>query len=296
MTTRAKALVGFVILVAGAVVVSACSATVGPPAAGVGGVQWISGTAAANHVPLGTGDLVPYTAKSSPEERAAGTQWVQLSAGKANSLDSVVVNAAGRTLYRFNNDTANPAKSSCSGICAETWQPVVVAPGGRVFLDGVEQSVVGLAKREDGTSQVTIGGWPVYRYVNDRKAGDANGQGVGEKWFGVRPDGERAIRQGPGPGGPSATNQAGAKDSVMLFGDKDFSPNGGGEGKGGPGCRNVDMPGTASSLRIRGGPIKIWSGPDCTGRSAEVTKDIADLSTIGFDKKIVSVKFGVGAS
>jgi len=35
-----------------------------------------------------------------------------------------------------------------------------------------------------------------------------------------------------------------------------------------------------------------WTGPDCTGTSAVVSGDVADLSTIGFDKKIVSIRFG----
>ena len=31
---------------------------------------------------------------------------------------------------------------------------------------------------------------------------------------------------------------------------------------------------------------------NCAGMSAVVTGDVADLSTIGFDKKIVSIRFG----
>jgi hypothetical protein len=61
---------------------------------------------------------------------------------------------------------------------------------------------------------------------------------------------------------------------------------------GGPGCKNVEQPGLASSLQLSGGPVKIWTGSDCTGTSAVVTGDVADLSTIGFDKKITSIRFG----
>jgi hypothetical protein len=54
----------------------------------------------------------------------------------------------------------------------------------------------------------------------------------------------------------------------------------------------VAQPGLASSLQLSGGPIKIWTGPDCTGLSTVVTGNVNDLSTIGFDKKIVSIRFG----
>jgi hypothetical protein len=60
----------------------------------------------------------------------------------------------------------------------------------------------------------------------------------------------------------------------------------------GPGCQNVSQPNLASSLQLFGGPIKIWTGRDCTGTSSVVTGDVADLSKIGFDKKIVSIRFG----
>jgi hypothetical protein len=80
--------------------------------------------------------------------------------------------------------------------------------------------------------------------------------------------------------------------SVILDSGKNFAEPNGSEGVAGPGCRNVGQPRLASSLVLDGGPIRIFTGRNCTGRSAVVSGDVADLSKIGFDKKIVSIRFG----
>ncbi|WP_235039286.1 COG4315 family predicted lipoprotein [Kibdelosporangium aridum] len=40
----------------------------------------------------------------------------------------------GLTLYRFDDDDANPSKSVCNGECAATWPPVTVERGTKVFI------------------------------------------------------------------------------------------------------------------------------------------------------------------
>ncbi|MFD8499615.1 hypothetical protein [Amycolatopsis sp. NPDC059657] len=79
--------------------------------------------------------------------------------------------------------------------------------------------------------------------------------------------------------------------SVILFDDKNFSENGAAQGLAGRGCQNVFRDDIASSLSANGA-IKIWSGANCTGRSAVVSGDVLDLGTIGFDNEISSVAFG----
>jgi hypothetical protein len=92
---------------------------------------------------------------------------------------------------------------------------------------------------------------------------------------------------------PAASDSAAlGNGSVILDTGKNFSEPDGSEGVGGPGCKNVTKPQTASSLQLTGGPIRLWSERDCKGTSVVVTKDVADLSTINFDKKIVSLEFG----
>ncbi|MEU6003666.1 hypothetical protein [Streptomyces sp. NPDC047197] len=259
-----------------------------------------SGTAQQNNAPKKTGDWAnpPGKAASKPVQR----KWVQLSASRAGNLDPVVVNGSGFTLYRFDNDTASPSKSTCNGPCATTWPPVLVDPGSKIFVDGVNASDVGVVRRDDGTRQVTVGGWPVYRFSKDLKPGDTNGQGVGGTWFGVQPDGQKSGA--PAEAEPSAPaepaepaeeapdqTQAAPASSAILFDDANFSDNGPAQGVAGEGCQNVARPKVTSSISVSGS-MKLWSAPNCKGTSKVINGDVADLSAIGFDNKISSVTFG----
>jgi predicted lipoprotein with Yx(FWY)xxD motif len=94
------------------------------------------------------------------------------------------------TLYRSDRDTAAPPISRCTGACAATWRPVLV--GDKVVFDGGDQSLVGTLVRPDGTKQLTLKGWPLYRYTGDRYEGDTNGEGVDGVWSAITPNGNRA--------------------------------------------------------------------------------------------------------
>ncbi|MEU4085624.1 SCO0930 family lipoprotein [Streptomyces aureus] len=118
---------------------------------------------------------------------AAGNLTVTESA----KLGKVLTDGAGFTLYRFDKDTAEPPKSSCDGACATAWPPVPAE--GAEAATGVDKALLGEVTRADGSKQLTIGGWPMYRYAKDTKAGDANGQNVGGTWFASAPDGKKAT-------------------------------------------------------------------------------------------------------
>ncbi|MFD9330784.1 hypothetical protein [Streptomyces sp. NPDC060065] len=142
-----------------------------------------------------------------------------------------------------------------------------------------------MVKRTDGTLQVTIGGWPVYRFSKDLEPGDTNGQGVGGTWFGVTPDGQKA-----GVTGTPDADQGQAATSAVLFDDPGFADNGS-QGLAGQGCKNVFRDDVASSIQAAGS-LKIWTGADCTGKSKVIEGDVADLATIGFNDDVSSVFFG----
>lgn len=247
-----------------------------------------SGTAKQNNAPRMTGDWAtrPGMRAPAPVQR----KWVQLSAGRAGALNPVVVNGSGFTLYRFDKDTAVPSRSNCAGECATTWPPVLVGPRGKIFVQGVEPSAVGVITRDDGTHQVTIGGWPVYRFSKDLKPGDTNGQGVGGTWFGVTPEGGKAGQPPRGEPDDGDAQRAPAT-SAILFDDANFSDNGPAQGIAGNGCQNVARRNVASSISMSGS-AKIWTERDCKGRSAVINGDVADLAAIGFDNKVNSVFFG----
>ncbi|MET9556144.1 SCO0930 family lipoprotein [Streptomyces sp. NPDC006645] len=135
----------------------------------------------------GYGSDTGYGDESAAEPKTAG----QLAVWDSKKLGKVVTDSEGFTLYRFDNDTAEPPKSTCVGECEKAWP--VVAAGDVKAAAGTDASKIGEVTRDDGTKQLTLGGWPMYRYAKDTNPGDANGQGVGGTWFASAPDGKKAA-------------------------------------------------------------------------------------------------------
>ncbi|MDH6109743.1 putative lipoprotein with Yx(FWY)xxD motif [Kitasatospora sp. MAP12-15] len=117
------------------------------------------------------------------------------------TLGQIVTDGSGHTLYRFDQDTANPSMSNCTGSCATLW-PAATAPSGAVTATGISANLIGTVTRADGTKQLTLNGWPLYRYSHDTAPGDTNGQGVGGIWFAATPTGGKAMAQST-PSAPS---------------------------------------------------------------------------------------------
>lgn len=120
-----------------------------------------------------------------------------LEIANVTKLGKVVTDGDGRTLYRFDNDTARPPASTCADACAKAWPPVW-AGAAETKVDGVEQSLVGKVRRPDGKWQVTLAGWPLYRYAKDKAPGDVKGQGVGGTWYAASPTGKKATAKQTG--------------------------------------------------------------------------------------------------
>jgi predicted lipoprotein with Yx(FWY)xxD motif len=107
-------------------------------------------------------------------------------------MGEVIENEEGRVLYRFDGDKNSPAKSTCNEDCAEVWPPARTNDG-KPEIKGVDSKLVGTVTRDDGTTQLTVKGWPVYYYVGDTKAGQWKGQNVAGKWFVIKPDGAKNL-------------------------------------------------------------------------------------------------------
>jgi predicted lipoprotein with Yx(FWY)xxD motif/plastocyanin len=103
------------------------------------------------------------------------------------TLGSYLTGANGKTLYVFHKDA--PGRSACSGGCATNWPPFILAAGDSVSGGpGVTGPFATLA-RDDGTTQVTYDGAPLYYFAGDAKPGDTNGEGVSGVWFVATPSG-----------------------------------------------------------------------------------------------------------
>ena len=119
---------------------------------------------------------------------AAGTA-ATVATADVGQLGTVLVDGTGRTLYLFTNDTGT--SSTCSGDCATTW-PALTTKGDATAGTGAQSSKLGTTTRDDGTTQVTYAGHPLYLYSGDTAAGDSNGEGVGDIWFAVTVQGTPA--------------------------------------------------------------------------------------------------------
>ncbi|MFG3393830.1 SCO0930 family lipoprotein [Streptomyces parvus] len=132
--------------------------------------------------------------KEAAEPKEAG----QLAVQETKKLGKVLTDSEGFTLYRFDKDTANPPKSNCEGECAAIWP--VVASGDTTAAADTDEGLLGEVSRPDGTSQLTVDGWPMYRYAKDTVPGQINGQGVGGTWFAAAPDGKKAAKNADSEG------------------------------------------------------------------------------------------------
>jgi predicted lipoprotein with Yx(FWY)xxD motif len=115
-------------------------------------------------------------------------------------LGKILVDGKGMTLYMFKKDA--PDQSNCSGNCLKSWPPLLSQAAPKAG-DGVDASLLGTASMPDGTMIVTYNKMPLYYFAKDTKAGDVNGQEVGNVWYVVSPDGKPVE----GSGTADATSQ-----------------------------------------------------------------------------------------
>ncbi|WHT23647.1 hypothetical protein N8J89_28150 [Crossiella sp. CA-258035] len=145
----------------------------------------------------GSGDSGEVPASFQP-----GHESSLMHARQVAGLGSVITDHEGYTLYRFDKDTAKPAKSNCVDACAAQWPPVLA--NGNFQVEGIDPALVNTILRADGEQQVTVGGWPLYRFAKDARPGESNGHGKGGTWHAATPDGKKAAA--PANGGNASGN------------------------------------------------------------------------------------------
>ncbi|WP_410639885.1 SCO0930 family lipoprotein [Amycolatopsis sp. lyj-346] len=126
-----------------------------------------------------------------PAGEKAGTEPATVGTAEIGGLGSVLTDADGRTLYLFTQDGKGSGKSTCDAACARKWPPVP-ADARTTVADGIDAGLVGRIGRADGTSQLTVGGWPVYTHTSDSAPGEATGHGAGGTWYALEPNGCKA--------------------------------------------------------------------------------------------------------
>jgi len=135
-----------------------------------------------------------------PPSTSAGTTTAPAGAATVSTaggdLGEHLVGPNGHTLYLFEKDTGS--SSTCNGACAEAWPPLLTT--GQPMADGAAKAdMLGTTKRDDGTTEVTYNGHPLYYFAEDTAPGQTTGQDVdafGAEWYVVSPGGDAIEGEG----------------------------------------------------------------------------------------------------
>jgi predicted lipoprotein with Yx(FWY)xxD motif len=140
-----------------------------------------AGGAAGSTTPTTT----PPPSGATPKAPAGGDVKV----GSSDQYGKILTDGKGLTLYLFAKESGT--KSECYGQCATAWPPFLTK-GEPQAGPGVEAGGLGTTRRNDGATQVTYKGHPLYYYHGEKQAGQILCQDVDEfggTWLIVAPDG-----------------------------------------------------------------------------------------------------------
>ena len=103
----------------------------------------------------------------------------------------MLFNSEQQAIYLF--DKEDSAASECYGACAEAWPPVL-SDGEPVARSGVDRQLLGTIERDDGSTQITYGGHPLYYYAHEGPGQVLchNVAEFGGLWLVVQPGGDAA--------------------------------------------------------------------------------------------------------
>jgi len=175
----------------------------------------VASTDGATMLKVGDWPLYTFAGDAAPGDmngQAVGGVWwvvtpqgnpIALASSAETSLGDVLVDASGMTLYMFKNDADGEA--TCVDDCATNWPPVLMpapeegtstvpadsAASGEepaLFVGDLDPALFSVVDHPLGP-MLKFGDWPLYRFAGDSAPGDVNGQGVGDVWFAVTPDG-----------------------------------------------------------------------------------------------------------
>jgi predicted lipoprotein with Yx(FWY)xxD motif len=118
---------------------------------------------------------------------------------------------SGHALYLFGKD--EEGESYCTDACASVWPPYETSAQ-PMAGPGVSQKKLGTISRDDGGTQVTYAGVPLYYYAGDGgKPDETKGEGVeqfGAEWYLVSPKNGAPVEPAGEEGGSSESRGGGS--------------------------------------------------------------------------------------
>jgi len=117
----------------------------------------------------------------------------------------VLVGANGHTLYRYTPDSKGVNRCTSVPACAKYWPRLLVKSSVKPAAGaGVNASLLGTIKATSTMRQVTYGGFPLYTFTGDTKAGQVNGEGFLKTWYVVNTKGALVKHAVSSPAPPSS--------------------------------------------------------------------------------------------
>jgi predicted lipoprotein with Yx(FWY)xxD motif len=177
--SRRPRLLKIAALAAGGVVASAC----GGGAADVGEAATESPAATTSGHPTATSQAAPSTSPPA----AGGTA---VTVGESD-FGPMLFDEPGQAIYLFEVET--DGRPECYGECAAAWPPVLTT-GVPQAAGAVRADLLGTVARDDGSTQVTYGGHPLYFYAHEGPGQVLCHDVVenGGRWLVVTPEGTPA--------------------------------------------------------------------------------------------------------
>ncbi len=156
----------------------------------------------------GSSSSTTSAAAASTAAASSGSGGTTVAISGAAGIGDVLVDSSGRTLYLFEADTGD--KSTCNGDCAKAWPPFTTK-GQASAGGGVDAGQLGTTTRDDGTTQVTYFGHPLYYFAGDSAPGQANGNGsdaFGAEWYALTASGDTAEGSASSEGSSTSSDES----------------------------------------------------------------------------------------
>jgi predicted lipoprotein with Yx(FWY)xxD motif len=145
----------------------------------------------ASATPTSSASAVP---TSPPVISASPSIKAQL-ATASSRYGRIIVDASGRTLYLF--DIERDGVPRCYDACAVNWPPLL-ATTAATSDPRLNQALITVSARRDGSRQLTYNGHSLYYYVGDRSAGEIKCQAViefGGFWYVIDTRGNKITKR-----------------------------------------------------------------------------------------------------
>jgi predicted lipoprotein with Yx(FWY)xxD motif len=131
-----------------------------------------------------TGGLIAGCGSASSSGASSGSadsHGAVVSVKNLPGIGAVLVDSAGKTLYSPQQEAGG--KITCTGSCLSFWFPVQVTPGATLHTPASVTGKLGTIHRADnGMTQLTINGRPLYTFRLDQAPGQVHGNNYSDRF------------------------------------------------------------------------------------------------------------------